>query len=82
MTWRAVGLEYIARHVIGCLIGCQATQYMRVQSAVDDVASIIHQALPEGISTSKNCGAAGPHILTGPVAVAAGAYTRPHFCST
>jgi hypothetical protein len=35
MTWRAIGLAHIARHVIGCRL----TQETRAQRALDDVAS-------------------------------------------
>jgi len=43
MTWRAMDLVDIARHVIGCLL----IQETRVQCALDDVASNICQALAQ-----------------------------------
>jgi len=39
MTWRAVGLTDVARRVIGCHLARE----MRVQSALDDVASDTRQ---------------------------------------
>jgi len=48
MTWRAMGLADIARHVIRChlaqemrAVGCHLTEEARVQNALDDVAGNI-----------------------------------------
>ena len=42
MTWRAMGLAGVARHVIGY----HSTQETKVQSALDDVSSNVCKALP------------------------------------
>ncbi len=48
MARRATVLAYIARHVIGCCL----IQDTRVRSALDDVASTFHSALPSGSAAS------------------------------
>jgi len=60
------GLADVARRVIGC----HSTQETRVHSALDDVASVIRQAVDSG--TAQN-------LTRVTLELEAGAYTRPLF---
>jgi hypothetical protein len=58
LTWRALFIRSYRWIASQHVIGLHLTQYTRVQNAFDDVASTIHQILPNGIRALRSIGRA------------------------